>query len=56
MFMDPMFMSWNDYDFGAILGYKLKSNIGVFTEGRYLFYWERPAYDFKFGLNYQFTN
>ncbi len=33
---------------------KLKDNLGVFTEGRYLYYWERPAYDIKFGMNYQF--
>tara|TARA_Y100000356_G_scaffold14163_1_gene10091 strand:- start:1664 stop:1831 length:168 start_codon:yes stop_codon:yes gene_type:complete len=47
-------ISWNDYDFGAIFGVKIKDNLGVFTEGRYLNYWERPAYDIKFGLNYQF--
>ena len=55
MFMDPMWHSWNDYDFGAIFGVKIKDNLGVFAEGRYLNYWERPAYDFKFGLNYQFV-
>ena len=55
MFMDPMWHSWNDYDFGAIFGVKLKDNLGVFTEGRYLNYWERPAYDIKFGMNYQFV-
>jgi predicted NodU family carbamoyl transferase len=36
-------------------GVKLKDNLGVFTEGRYLYYWERPAYDIKFGMNYQFV-
>ena len=54
-YKDPMWMSWNDYDVGAIFGVKIKDNLGVFTEGRYLFYWERPAYDVKFGLNYQFV-
>ncbi len=54
MFMEPMWMQWNDYDYGAILGVKLKDNLGVFAEGKYLYYWERPAYDFKFGVNYQF--
>ena len=54
MWMEPMWMAWNDYDIGAIFGVKLKDNVGVFAEGRYLFYWERPAYDFKFGVNYQF--
>ncbi len=55
MYMDPMWMTWNDYDVGAILGVKIKDNLGVFTEGRYLYYWERPAYDIKFGMNYQFV-
>jgi hypothetical protein len=55
MYMEPMWMSWNDYDFGAIFGVKLQDNLGVFAEGKYLYYWERPAYDFKFGLNYQFV-
>jgi hypothetical protein len=54
MYMEPMWKDWNDYDFGAIFGVKLQDNLGVFAEGRYLFYWERPAYDFKVGLNYQF--
>jgi len=53
MFIEPMWMTWNDYDYGAILGVKLQDNLGVFAEGRYLYYWERPAYDFKVGLNYQ---
>ena len=54
MFMEPMWHGWNDYDYGAIFGVKIKDNLGVFTEGRYLYYWERPAYDIKFGMNYQF--
>jgi len=54
MYMEPMWMVWDDYDFGAIFGVKLRDNLGVFAEGKYLYYWERPAYDFKFGLNYQF--
>ena len=54
-FKDPMWHSWNDYDYGAILGVKLQDNLGVFAEGKYLYYWERPAYDFKVGLNYQFV-
>ena len=56
MYMNSMWHDWNDYDIGAILGVKIKENLGVFTEGRYLYYWERPAYDIKFGLNYQFLN
>jgi hypothetical protein len=53
-FIEPGIVAWNDYDFGGIFGVKLQDNLGVFAEGRYLFYWERPAYDLKFGLNYQF--
>ena len=33
---------------------KLKDNLGVFSEGRYLYYWQKPAYDIKMGINYQF--
>ena len=55
MYMKSMWHSWNDYDMGAILGVKLQDNLGVFAEGRYLYYWDRPAYDFKFGINYQFV-
>ena len=55
MFMDPMWMDWNDYDFGAVIGFKLQDNLGFYTEGKYLYYWGRPAYDIKIGLNYQFV-
>jgi len=55
MLMEPMWHSWNDYDMGAIFGVKVLDNMGIFTEGRYLYYWERPAYDIKFGMNYQFV-
>jgi len=54
MFMDKMWHTWNDYDMGAIFGVKVQDNLGVFAEGRYLYYWERPAYDIKLGVNYQF--
>ena len=53
-FKDAMWHDWNDYDMGAIFGVKIKDNLGVFAEGRYLYYWERPAYDIKLGINYQF--
>ena len=54
-FGKPGWKDWTDYDFGAIIGVKLKENVGVFAEGNYLNYWERPAYSFKVGLNYQFA-
>ena len=53
VFSEPKWRGWDDYDLGAIVGVKIQDNLGVFAEGRYLYYWERPAYDFKFGLNYQ---
>jgi hypothetical protein len=55
MFMDPMWMDWNDYDFGGVIGFKLQDNLGFYAEGKYLYYWGRPAYDIKVGLNYQFV-
>ena len=54
-FSEPSWSGWEDYDLGAIVGVKIQDNLGVFAEGRYLYYWERPAYDFKVGLNYQFV-
>tara|TARA_B100000315_G_C14581939_1_gene590928 strand:+ start:1863 stop:3167 length:1305 start_codon:yes stop_codon:yes gene_type:complete len=54
MYMEPMWAAWNDFDFGSIIGVKLMDNVGIFAEGSYLYYWGRPAYNFKFGLNYQF--
>ena len=54
-FKDAMWHEWNDYDMGAIFGVKVQDNLGVFAEGRYLYYWERPAYDIKLGVNYQFV-
>ena len=54
-FSEPSWKAWNDYDIGAIFGVKIKDNLGVFTEGRYLYYWDKPAYDLKFGMNYQFV-
>ena len=55
MYMESMWMEWDDYDVGAIFGIKLQDNLGVFAEGRYLYYWDKPSYDFKVGLNYQFV-
>ena len=54
-FSEPSWKAWNDYDIGAIFGVKIKDNLGVFAEGRYLYYWDKPAYDLKFGVNYQFV-
>ena len=55
MFMDPMWHDWYDFDLGAVIGFKLQENLGFYVEGKYLYFWERPAYDIKVGLNYQFV-
>ena len=54
-FLDKGTELWYDYDIGAVIGFKLKENLGFYAEGKYLDYWERPAYDIKVGLNYQFV-
>ena len=53
-FLDKGTEIWMDYDFGAVIGFKLQENLGFYVEGKYLDYWDRPAYDLKVGLNYQF--
>jgi len=55
VFMDPTWRDWYDYDFGAVMGFKIQENLGFYVEGKYLYYWERPSYDIKVGLNYQFV-
>ena len=52
-FEDTGVGQWFDYDLGAIIGFKLQDNLGFYTEGKYLNYWERPSYELKVGLNYQ---
>ena len=54
-FEDRGFGQWIDYDLGAIIGFKLQNNLGFYTEGKYLNYWNRPSYELKVGLNYQFV-
>ena len=54
VFEDAGIGQWLDYDLGAIIGFKLKENLCFYSEGKYLNYWERPAYELKVGLNYQF--
>ena len=54
-FLDKGTELWYDYDIGAVIGFKLQENLGFYVEGKYLDYWNRPAYDLKVGLNYQFV-
>tara|TARA_R100001594_G_scaffold100633_1_gene135264 strand:+ start:8537 stop:9574 length:1038 start_codon:yes stop_codon:yes gene_type:complete len=41
-----------DVDLGLVAGWKITKNLGVFVEGTYLEYWEKPVYEWKFGFNY----
>jgi len=45
---------WIDYSFGAVLGYKIGLNWGVFAEGEYMKYWDREVFNVSAGINYQF--
>jgi len=54
-FLDKGTELWYDYDLGAVIGFKLQENLGFYVEGKYLDYWNRPAYDIKVGVNYQFV-
>jgi len=48
------FEQWDDYQFGAILGWKLTSNIGIFAEGEYNKMWDREFFTTNVGLNFTF--
>lgn len=41
-----------DVDFGLVAGWRITKNLGVFVEGTYLEFWEKPIQEFKFGFNY----
>ena len=41
-----------DYDGGIVAGWKMTKSFGIFVEGNYMSYWEKPIYEFKFGFNY----
>jgi hypothetical protein len=41
-----------DLDLGLVTGWKITKNLGVFIEGTYLKYWEKPIYECKVGFNY----
>tara|TARA_R100000664_G_scaffold4352_1_gene8878 strand:+ start:692 stop:1726 length:1035 start_codon:yes stop_codon:yes gene_type:complete len=41
-----------DIDLGLVAGWRITKNLGVFVEGTYLEYWEKPIYECKFGFNY----
>ena len=41
-----------DLDLGLVAGWKITKSLGIFVEGTYLKYWEKPIYECKFGFNY----
>lgn len=45
---------WIDYNFGAVLGYKIGLRWGIFAETEIMRYWDREIFMIKAGLNYQF--
>jgi hypothetical protein len=45
---------WIDYNAGAVVGWKIGTNWGLFAEGEYMKYWDREIFNVRLGLNYQF--
>tara|TARA_R100001510_G_C7641758_1_gene199352 strand:- start:345 stop:1454 length:1110 start_codon:yes stop_codon:yes gene_type:complete len=45
---------WIDYNAGAVVGWKIGANWGLFAEGEYMKYWDREIFNVRLGLNYQF--
>tara|TARA_Y100000361_G_scaffold92608_1_gene82644 strand:+ start:597 stop:1625 length:1029 start_codon:yes stop_codon:yes gene_type:complete len=41
-----------DIDLGLVTGWKITKSLGIFIEGTYLRYWEKPIYECKLGFNY----
>ena len=41
-----------DLDLGFVTGWRINKNLGIFIEGTYLRFWEKPIYECKFGFNY----
>ena len=41
-----------DFDAGLVTGWKVTKSLGLFIEGGYLRFWDKPIYECKFGINY----
>ena len=41
-----------EMDLGSVLGVRITKHLGLFAEGTYLKYWNKPVYECKFGFNY----
>ena len=51
---DSELEQWEDYSFGANLGWKIGKHLGVFIEGEYAKMWDSELYNTSIGLNYTF--
>lgn len=54
LILDNELEQWEDYSFGANLGWKINKNIGVFMEGEYSKMWDSELFQTTLGLNYTF--
>ena len=51
---DSEFEQWEDFQFGANIGWKLGRKLGIFVEGEYTKMWDTEFFYSTFGLNYTF--
>lgn len=51
---DAQFKQWDDFQFGANIGWKVGRKLGLFVEGEYTRMWDSEFFYSTFGLNYTF--
>jgi hypothetical protein len=51
---DSEFEQWEDFQFGANIGWKVGRKLGIFVEGEYTKMWDTEFFYSTFGLNYTF--
>tara|TARA_R100001440_G_scaffold40931_1_gene60687 strand:- start:865 stop:2067 length:1203 start_codon:yes stop_codon:yes gene_type:complete len=49
---DANLEQWEDYQFGAVIGWKIK-RFGIFLEGEYTKFWDTEIYNSSIGINYR---
>ena len=47
-------LQWEDYQFGANIGWKIGKSFGIFAEGEYTKFWDTKIFNTSFGINYTF--
>ena len=47
-------LQWEDYQFGANIGWKIGKSLGIFAEGEYTKFWDTKIFNTSFGINYTF--